>query len=89
MSKIVSVRKTDRVVNPLSVAEMEQRSRGDLIRLVRRLYRQGLNSEQIKNWFVEGIPLALVVVGNPLPRRASRRHSVRAAGNTPALKAEE
>jgi hypothetical protein len=40
-------------------AEMEAKSRDELVRLVGRLYRQGLDSEQIKEWFVEQLPLAM------------------------------
>jgi hypothetical protein len=38
---------------------MAARSKDDLVRLVRRLHRQGLNAEQTKEWFVENLPVAL------------------------------
>ena len=53
------VRATKRVVRPLTQAEMEVKSRDDLDRLVGRLQRQGKNSEQIKEWFVENLPQAM------------------------------
>ena len=53
------VRKTNRVVGPLSEAEMAARSRDDLVRLVGRLYRQGLTAEEVKEWFVENLPQAM------------------------------
>jgi phage regulator Rha-like protein len=59
MSKVVPVRKTNRVVNKLSQAEMAARSRDDLVRLVSRLYRQGMSAEEVKEWFVESLPQAM------------------------------
>jgi len=59
VNKVVPVRKTNRVVGPLSEAEMAARSRDDLVRLVGRLYRQGLTAEEVKEWFVENLPQAM------------------------------
>jgi hypothetical protein len=59
VNKVVPVRKTNRVVAPLSEAEMAARSRDDLVRLVGRLYRQGLTAEEVKEWFVENLPQAM------------------------------
>jgi len=59
VNKVVPVRKTHRVVGPISDERMAVMSQDDLVRLVRRLHRQGLNAEQIKEWFVENIPMAL------------------------------
>ncbi len=56
---IAKVRGTTRIVRPLTEAEMAARSKDDLVRLVRRLHRQGLNAEQTKEWFVENLPVAL------------------------------
>jgi hypothetical protein len=55
----VPVHETKRVVKPLSQAEMEAKSRDDLVRLIGRLYRQGLTAEDIKEWFVENLPQAM------------------------------
>jgi hypothetical protein len=88
-ARAVPVRGTERMVNALSASEMEQKSRQDLIRLIRRLYRQGMNVEQIKQWFVHGIPNALTVVNNPLPRRGSRPHNVGATGHAPVVNRSE
>jgi hypothetical protein len=38
---------------------MEAKSRDDLVRLIGRLYRQGLTAEDIKEWFVENLPQAM------------------------------
>jgi hypothetical protein len=38
---------------------MAARSRDDLVRLVGRLYRQGLTAEEVKEWFVENLPQAM------------------------------
>ena len=56
---VVPVRGTKRVVNKLSESEMAARSRDDLVRLVGRLYRQGMTAEEVKEWFVENLPQAM------------------------------
>jgi hypothetical protein len=77
-NKLVTVRGTKRVVGPIDSSRMEQMCRDDLTKAIARLFKIGLNVEEVKQWLVHQIPNSLTVVANrgALRRRASRRHTV-------------
>lgn len=81
----VSMTKT---TNQLAVAEMEQKNGAELIRITRRLFRQGKNSEQVKQWFVDAIPKALLVASMTNARRL-KGYTATAQQATPTMNAQE
>jgi hypothetical protein len=52
-----------------------------MLRLVNRLFKMGMNSEEVKEWFVGAIPRALR--SRALPTRRSMPHNVAVPTNAP------
>lgn len=77
-------------VDHLEPDQARHYSRMQLRTMVRRLLSAGMNSEEVKTWFVEQLPLALTHAANlGLRPRRRRAHTVAAQQATPNMNAQE